>query len=62
MPQRSIEIIMQPAYRKFGYFYIPVQFSDFFPPGKAKTKHPVRIDTETGVLQAELQYNTQAHV
>jgi hypothetical protein len=53
---------MQPAYRKFGYFYIPVQFSDFFPPGKAKTKHPVRIDTETGVLQAELQYNTQAHV
>ena len=62
MPERNIEISMKPAYRKFNYFYIPVQLTGFFPPGKAKTKIPVQINTDTDLIEAELQYNSKAHV
>ena len=59
---RKIEILVKPAYRKFNYLYVPVQHTDFFPAGKPKTKMPVLIETDTGFLQAELQYNSRAHV
>lgn len=62
MSERNIEISIQPAYRKFNYVYVPAQLTSFFPSGTPKTRLPVQIDTDTGSLQAELQYNSKAHV
>jgi hypothetical protein len=62
MSDRKIEIIMQPAYRKFNYIYIPARYTNFFPPGRPKTRIPVRIDSDAGSVPAELQYNSLAHV
>jgi len=62
MPGRSIEISMQPAYRKFNYLYIPAQYTTFFPPGEPKTKFPIQIESNADLLNAELQYNSKAHV
>jgi hypothetical protein len=60
--ERQIEIVMQPAYRKFNYFYIPVKYTNFFPPGNPKTTRPVIIETGKTTLKAQLQYNSKAHV
>ncbi len=62
MPERSIEITMTPAYRKFNYLYIPVEHTGFFPTGTPKTEFPVRLETDVGPINAELQYNSKAHV
>ena len=58
----AIAITVQPAYRKFNYIYIPMQYAGFFPPGKPKTQMPVSIDTDLGKVHAELQYNSKARV
>jgi hypothetical protein len=60
--KNSIEISMQPAYRKFNYIYIPAAYTDFFPPGAPRTKGSVRIDTDSGPIKADLQYNSKARV
>jgi hypothetical protein len=62
MPQRSIEVILKPAYFKYHYLYIPAAEARFFPPGKPKTSRPIEVVTETGMYAAELQYNSVAHV
>jgi hypothetical protein len=62
MQERSLEISLKPAYRKFNYIYIPVENTGFFPPGTPKTKTTVEIDTDTGLIKADLQYNSKAHV
>ncbi len=62
MPERSIEITLKPAYRKFNYIYIPVGLMGFFPPGEPRTEFPVQIETDTGNIDAVLQYNSKAHV
>ncbi len=62
MPEGSIEISMQPAYRKFNYLYIPAQHTAFFPPGEPKTKFPIKIEADNRLLNAEIQYNSKAHV
>ncbi len=62
MAGRSIRVSIQPAYRKYGYLYIPAQNTDFFPPGVPKTRIPITIETDTGPVQAVLQYNSRALV
>ncbi len=62
MPKREINISIKPAYRKFSYVYIPVEHTGFFPPGVPKSKTDVTIDTDQGLLKAQLQYNSKARV
>jgi hypothetical protein len=62
MIEKSIEITVQPAYRKFNYIYIPVQHTGYSPPGTPKTRMPVEIETDNESLHAELQYNNEARV
>ncbi len=62
MPERSIEIIIQPVYRKNNYLYIPVKFTGFFPFGKPSTEKPIEIETDAGSIEATLQYNSKAYI
>jgi hypothetical protein len=58
----SIEIVIQPVYIKNNYIYIPVKYTGFFPPGKPHTIKPIKIETDAGIISAELQYNSKAYV
>ena len=62
MAENSIEITIQPVYLKYDYVYIPSRFTSFFPPGKPKTVRPIKIETNTGVIDAQLQYNSKAYI
>ena len=62
MPERSIKITVQPVYIKNNYFYIPVMHTSFFPSGKPKTVVPIDIETDTGLIKADLQYNSKAYI
>jgi len=57
-----MEIVIQPAYRRFNYLYIPAKYTGQFLPGQAKSKKPVVVDTESGTTTAELQYNSIGRV
>lgn len=62
MANNSIEIIIQPVYLKFGYVYIPARYTSFFPPGAPKTVRPIQVETVSGVIYAQLQYNSKAYI
>lgn len=62
MPGKSIEITMQPVYRKFNYVYIPVRLEGFSPVGEPKTEFPIAVDSDAGNISAVLQYNSKAHI
>jgi hypothetical protein len=62
MQDKSIEISMKPAYLKFNYVYVPVAYTDFFPPGRPQTKTTVRIASDKVWTNAQLQYNSKARV
>jgi hypothetical protein len=62
MVDKSIEILVQPVYLKFGYVYIPARFTDFFPTGKPRTVRPIQVETGAGVIEAQLQYNSKAYI
>ena len=59
---KSIEITVQPVYIKDDYVYIPARFTSFFPPGAPKTVRPIRIETNAGVIDAQLQYNSKSYI
>jgi hypothetical protein len=62
MPENSIEITIQPVYLKNNYLYIPVKHAGFFPPGAPYNVQPVVIETDRGLISAELQYNSKAYI
>jgi hypothetical protein len=58
----GIEIVIKPVYLKYNYFYIPVKYTKFFPPGKPYTVTPIELETDAGIFSAELQYNSKAYI
>jgi hypothetical protein len=62
MGEKSIEVTIQPVYLKNGYVYIPIRYTGFFPPGKPKTVKSIQVETDAGVINAQLQYNSKAYI
>jgi len=60
--EKSIEITIQPVYLKFGYVYIPAKYTSFFPPGEPRTVRPIQVETDTGIIAAQLLYNSKAYI
>ncbi len=61
-PEKTVEVVLQPAYRKFNYIYIPARETKSFPIAPPGTRIPIRVETGDRSWDAELQYNSKAHV
>jgi len=62
MFKNGIKVTIQPSYLKYDYVYIPARFTSFFPPGQPKTVKPIKIETEAGVIDAQLQHNSKSYI
>jgi hypothetical protein len=62
MSEKIIEITVQPVYIKDDYVYIPVRLTSFFPPGEPKTVRPIKVETGSSVIDAQLQYNSKSYI
>ncbi len=61
-PEDTVEVVLQPAYRKFSYIYIPERQTKSFPAASPRTRIPIKVETSGASWDAELQYNSKAYV